>query len=60
MTSLLKNVYIDKFDDIVGDYGNTYHRTITMKPVDVKDTIYILILRKKLMMKIRNLKLVIM
>ena len=28
MTSLLKNVYIDKLDDIVGEYNNTYHRTI--------------------------------
>ena len=40
MTSLSKNVYIDKLDDIVNDYNNTYHRTIKMKPVDVKDNIY--------------------
>ena len=33
-----KNVYIDKLDDIVGDYNNTYHRTTKMKAVDVKDT----------------------
>ena len=37
MTSLLKNVYIDKLDDIVNEYNNTYHRAIKMKPVDVKD-----------------------
>ena len=37
MTSVSKNVYIDKLDDIVDKYNNTYHRTITMKPVDVKD-----------------------
>ena len=37
MTSLLKNVYIDKLDDIMSEYNNTYHRTIKMKPVDVKD-----------------------
>ena len=36
MTSLSKNVYIDKLDDIVNEYNNTYHRTIKMKPVDVK------------------------
>ena len=41
MTSVLKNVYIDELDDIVGEYNNTYHRTINMKPVDVKDNIYI-------------------
>ena len=37
MTSVSKNVYIDKLDDIVSEYNNTYHRTIKMKPVDVKD-----------------------
>ena len=41
MTSVSKNVYIDKLDDIVSDYNNTYHRTIEMKPVDVKDNRYI-------------------
>ena len=37
MTSVSKNLHIDKFDDIVGEYNNTYHRTIKIKPVDVKD-----------------------
>ena len=41
MTSVSKNVYIDKLDDIVGQYNNTYHRTIKMKRVDVKDNTYI-------------------
>ena len=41
MTSVSKNVYIDKLDDIVNEYNNTYHRTIKMKPVDVKDNTYI-------------------
>ena len=35
MTAVSKNVYIDKLDDIVDEYNNTYHRTIKMKPVDV-------------------------
>ena len=35
MTSISKNVYIDKLDEIVHKYNNTYHRTIKMKPVDV-------------------------
>ena len=58
MTSVSKNVYIDKLDDIVDEYNNTYHRIIKMKPVMLK-IIHILILRKKLMMKILNLKLVV-
>ena len=37
MTSMSKNVQIGKLDDIVGEYNNTYHRKIKMKPVDVKD-----------------------
>ena len=41
MTTMSKNVYINKLDDIVGEYNNTYHRTIKMKPVDVKDNTYI-------------------
>ena len=36
ITSISKNVYIYKLDDIVNKYSNTYHRTIKMKPVDVK------------------------
>ena len=36
-----KNVYINKLDDIVGEYNNTYIITIKMKPVDVKDNTYI-------------------
>ena len=36
MTSVSKNVYINKLDDIVNKYNNTYHSTIKMKPVDVK------------------------
>ena len=33
MTSIFKNMYIDKSDDIVNKYNNTYHSTIKMKPV---------------------------
>ena len=36
MTAISKNVYIDKLDDLVKKY-NTYHMTIKMKPVDVKN-----------------------
>ena len=41
MTSVSKKVYIDKLDDIVNKYNNTYHNTIKMKPVDVKSNRYI-------------------
>ena len=41
MTSISKNVYIDKLDDIVKKYNNTYHNSIKMKPIDVKDNTYI-------------------
>ena len=46
MTSISKNVYIDKLDDIVNEYNNTYHRTIKMKPINVKDNTYINIGKK--------------
>ena len=41
MSSISKNVWIDKLDDTINEYNNTYHRTIKMKPVDVKDNTYI-------------------
>ena len=41
MTSISKNMYIDKVDDIVNEYNNTYQRTIKMKPIDVKNNTYI-------------------
>ena len=59
MTSISKNVYIDKLNDIVNEYNNTYHSTIKMKPIDVKYNTYINI-DTKLMIKILNLKWVIM
>ena len=41
MTSISKNVYIDKLDDIVNEYNNTYHTAIKIKPIDVKGNTYI-------------------
>ena len=46
------NVYIDKLDDIVNKYNNTYHSTIKMKPVDVKLTLV-----EKLIINILNPKI---
>ena len=40
MTSISKNLYINKLDDIVNEYNYTYHRTSKMKPIDVKDNTY--------------------
>ena len=36
MTAISKNVYFDVLDDIVDEYNNTCHKTIKMKPIDVK------------------------
>ena len=41
MTSVSKNVYIDKLDDIINKYNSTHHWTIKMKPTEVKDNTYI-------------------
>ena len=41
MTSISKSMYIDKLHDIVKKYNNTYHTSIKMKSVDVKDNTYI-------------------
>ena len=41
VTSISKNFYIDKLDNIVNKYNKTYHRAIKMKPIDVKDNTYI-------------------
>ena len=57
MTSISKNVYIDKLDDIVRKYNNTYHTSIKM--MLMLKIIRIFILKKKSMIKILNLKLVI-
>ena len=40
MTSISKNVYIDKLDDIGHKYSNTKHKTIKMKPIDIKGNTY--------------------
>ena len=36
MTAISKNICLDVLDDIVNEYNNTYHKTIRMKPNDVK------------------------
>ena len=59
MTSISKNVYIDKSDNLVNKYNNTYHGTLKMKPVDVKSNEYI-DSSKEINNKILNLKLVIL
>ena len=40
MTAVSKNVYFDVLIDIVDKYSTTYHRTIKMKPIDVKSDSY--------------------
>ena len=41
MTSVSKNVYIDKLDDIVNKYIDTYHSTIKLISANVKLSTYI-------------------
>ena len=41
ISSILKNVHIDEVGDIVNEYNYTYHRTVKIKPADVKDDTYI-------------------
>ena len=35
-----KNIYLDRLNNIVDKYNDTYHRTINMKPIDVKSGSY--------------------
>ena len=41
MTSVSKNMRVDKLDDIVNKYDNAYRSAINMKPVEVKSNAYI-------------------
>ena len=41
MTSISKNVYIDKLDDMFNKYNNAYHSTIKIKSADVKVSTYV-------------------
>ena len=59
MTAISENVYIDKLEDIVNEYSNSYHRTIKIS-LSMLKIIHILTLVKKVMLEILNLKLVIM
>ena len=46
MTSVSKNVYIDKLDDLVNKYNDIYHSIIKMKPLDVKSYQYLTLAEK--------------
>ena len=39
--AISKNVYVNKLDDIVNKYNNTYHKTITIEPIDGMSSTYI-------------------
>ena len=41
MTSIAKNVFIDKLDDIVNKNNDTNHGTMKMKLAEVKSNTYI-------------------
>ena len=40
-SSTSKNAYFNKLDDIVNEYNDTYHETIKMRLIDVKENTYI-------------------
>ena len=54
-----KNMYINKLDDIVNKYNNTYHSTIKMKRFDLKSSTYT-DFDKKYNPEVLNLRLVVM
>ena len=58
MTVMSKNVYFHALDRIVDKYKNTYHRTIKMKPIDIKNDSFTQY-DEEIVKKIPNLKLVI-
>ena len=60
MTSISKNVCIDKLDDIVDEYNNTYHTTNKMNLLMLKIIRILILVKKLIIIKILNLKLVIM
>ena len=41
MKAISKNVYFDVLNYIVDEYNNTYHKTIKMKPTDVKNDSFV-------------------
>ena len=53
LTSISKKMHIEKIDDVVDKYNNTYLIAIEMKSVDAKLSTYIEYLVKKLMIKIK-------
>ena len=59
MASISKNVFIDKSNDIINKYSNTYHKKNKMKVDDVKSSTYI-DSSKEINDKVLNLKLVIL
>ena len=59
MSSISRNMYIDKLDDIVNKDDSSYHSRIKMKPIDVKSSKYV-DSSQEINHKILNLKLVIL
>ena len=47
MILISKNMYINKLDNLVNEYKNTYHSTNKMKPADIKSSTYSLFWSKE-------------
>ena len=59
ITSISKNMYIDKLNDLDNEYNNSYDRTIKVKAIDVRISIHILTLKFKIKKKTLYLNLMI-
>ena len=40
MAAISKNFYFDVLNSIIGEYNNTHHRTIKMKPINFKSDFF--------------------
>ena len=58
MTSMFKNLFVDKLDDTIQEYNDTYH-TNNINPVGVKSNTYINFIAEKII-KSLNLKFMTM
>ena len=57
MILISQNMYINKLDNLVNEYKNTYHTTNKMKPADINRA-HTVILIKRTRKKMLNLRLV--
>ena len=57
MTAILKYFYFNVLIDIVDKYNNIYHKTIKMKPIDVKSDSFAEYLKQGIMSRFQSTKI---